>query len=103
MITLTKTNEHGCRTQIELSYISKAQPRSTYLLIAYVEQLENRESKLVPVIVQYDPQHEQDAITQFRQYIYWEFGDIIIPEVTTYKLTGGLTPHSPKRFSEVRP
>jgi len=96
MITLTKTNEHGCRTQIELTHLSKAQPRSVYLLIAYIDI----NSTLSPVMVQYDPQHEQDAITQFRQYLYWEYGDIIVPEVTTYKLTGGLTPHSPKKFSE---
>lgn len=100
MITLTKTTEHGNRIQLELNYISKAQPKSTYLLIAYIEQLEIRESKRIPVMVQYDPKHEQDAITQFRQYIYWEYGDIIVPEVLTYKLTGGLTPHSPKKFSE---
>lgn len=98
MITLTKTTEHGNRIQLELNYISKAQPRSTYLLIAYIDI--DPIPQNVPVMVQYDPKHEQDAITQFRQYIYWEFGDIIVPEVLTYKLTGGLTPQSPKRFSE---
>lgn len=99
MITLTKTNRHGQRYQLELSHISKVQPRSTHLLIAHID-ISEKEPKLIPVMVQYDPEHENNAILQFRQYIYWEYGDIIVPEVLTYKLTGGLTPHSSKRFSE---
>ena len=99
MITLTETNKHGCRTQLELTHISKAQPRSVYLLIAHLD-LSEKEPNFTTIMVSYDPKHEKEAISQFRRYIYWEYGDIIVPEVLTYTLTGGLTPHSSKKFSE---
>lgn len=99
MITLTTTNKHGYRTQLELSHISKAQPRSVYLLIAHLD-LSEKEPNLTTVMVSYDPKHENEAILQFRQYIYWEYGDILVPEVLIYKLTGGLIPYSSKKFSE---
>ena len=98
MITIT-THLNGNRVTRNLAHISKVQPRSTYLLVAHID-LSEKEPKLVPVMVQYYPRYENEAINQFRQYIYWEYGDIIVPEVLTYKLTGGLTPHSSKKFSE---
>ena len=98
MITIT-TQLDGQRVTRNLNHISKVQPRSIYLLIAHID-ISEKEPNLTPVMVQYDPKHENDAITQFRQYLYWEYGDIVVPEVLTYKLTGGLTPHSSKKFSE---
>lgn len=99
MITITETIKHGQRVKTELIHIGLLQPQSVYILIAHID-LSEKEPRLTPIMVQYDPKYENEAIQQFRQYINYVHGDIIVPEVLTYKLTGGLTPHSNKKFSE---
>lgn len=98
MISVTKTHENGIRVTQHFTCISKLQPRSVYILMAFLPH-PTKPFNPTPVIVSYNPEQEQVAFRQFREYLTLSIEET--PEILTYKLTGGLTPHSPKKFSEL--